>query len=144
MLHGENDSMNNCLEHLSLQLEHTRGAMIYDVMNELEKWFSEVWVIIKVVHDHVKSWLAETLEDVFKELGHIVSLLFNNGGEQKKNFWVTSFRNRLLVVLNHDLESWQELLIEECEISLFLDVDLDKFEYLSSNRLHRLDQTIIP
>lgn len=78
---------------MSLQLEHTRGAVINDVMNELEKWFSEVWVIIKVVHDHVKGWLAETLEDVFKELRHIISLLFDNCGKKKQNLWITSFRN---------------------------------------------------
>ena len=99
--------------------------MIYDIMDKLEKWFSEVWVIIEVVHYHVKGWLAETLEDVFKELGHIVSLLFDNCGKKKKNLWITSFRNRLLVVLNHDLQSWQKLLIEELEIVLFLDVNLD-------------------
>lgn len=73
--------MDDCLEHLGLKLEHARGAVVYDVVNELEKWFSEVWVIIKVVHDHVKSGLAETLEDVLKELGHVVALLFDNCGK---------------------------------------------------------------
>lgn len=53
MFHGENDSMDNCLEHLTLQLEHTRCAMVHDIMNKLEEWFSEVWVVIKVVHDDI-------------------------------------------------------------------------------------------
>lgn len=65
------------------------------------------------MHDHIKCGLAETLQDIFKELGHVVTLLFKNGGEQKEDFWITSFRNRLLVVLNHDLQTWQELLVEE-------------------------------
>ena len=49
MFHGKDDSVDDSLEHLSLQLEHALSAMVDDVVNQLEEWLSELWIADEIV-----------------------------------------------------------------------------------------------
>lgn len=89
MLHGEDDGMDDGLEHLTLKLEHTLSAMVDDIVNELEEGFSEFGVANEVIRDHLKGWLAKADEDLGKESGQVFSLLIENRSKEHHGLWIT-------------------------------------------------------
>lgn len=143
MLQGKNDSVYNGLEHLTLKLKDALGTMVDNIVYQFEKRLSKVRVVKKVVHNNLESRLAKSNKDVFNILVHVGTLFFENRSEKKEDFRVTRIWDCLLIIGNHHLKRWQKGLIEIRKIDLLLNIDLNKFKNLSSNRFHGLDEILV-
>lgn len=143
MLHSKDHRVNYGLKHLALQLKHALSAVIDNVVHQFEEWLSEFWVADKVIRNHFQSRLTKSAEDVCQETSKMLSLLVENSSEYHHCLWVTSIWVRLEVVLNHSLESWEEVLVEIVELTLFLDVDLDQLQDISPYCFHWLQHALI-
>ena len=126
MLHCEDDGVNNSLEHLTLKLEHTLSAMKNNVMHKLEKWFSELRVANEIARNHFEGWLTKATKNIYKESSKMFSLLVENGCKKHHCLWITSVCIRLLVILHHCLQCWEEVLVEKIEMGFLLNVNLNK------------------
>ena len=126
MLHCEDDGVNNGLKHLTLKLEHALSAMKDNVVHKLEEWFSELRVADEVIRNHFKGWLTKATKNVCKEPSKVLSFLVEDGREQHHCLWVTSVCIRLLIVLYHCLQCWEEILVEEIEISFLFNINLNQ------------------
>lgn len=73
----------------------------------------------------------------------MLPLFLENGREQHHSLRITSIWIRFLVVLDHRLQRWQKVLVEKLEIHLPLNIDLDKFQDVSSNSLHGFDHVVL-
>lgn len=126
MLHCEDNGVNNGLEHLTLELEHALSAMKNNVMHKLEEWFSELRVANEVARNHFESWLTKATKNIYKESSKVLSLLVENGGKQHHCLWITSVCIRLMIVLHHCLQCWEEVLVEKIEMCFLFNINLDK------------------
>jgi len=142
MLHGKNYCMNDCLEFLRVELKHSLGAVINDVVNQLKERLSEFWIIHEIVLNHCQSGLAEAEENLLEEAGKILALLFHDGRKKHQCLRIASIWIRLLIVLDHGLEGWQEIGVEIREVLLLFNVDLNQFKDVSSHSFHWSDHVI--
>ena len=142
MLDGEDDRVNNGLESLRIQLDHSLGAMHDNIVDELEESFSEFWIWDEITRNHVECRLAETKEDLVQETSKHIAFLLHHGCEEHQSLWISWIWVWLLIVFHQGLQGWQEILVEILKISFFLNVGLNELQNISSHSLHWSHQVL--
>jgi hypothetical protein len=138
MLHGEEDSHDDCLELGPGELEEASSAVLDDLLNESEEVLSELREGHIVILDHAQGSVAEINKHVGQEALEQLSHFLEHGGKEHEHLGVSGMGVVVLVVINQSLEGGKELFVEDRVFSRLFNESLDESQDVLPQSLHWL------